>query len=168
MLIERITDSYRNVSKSDHLAKEDLIGAVQPLIYTIDHCEQQKNRKVAGKNLPLCNVAFFKEDVKPWVINQTNGKIIAGFCGTVSVSKWVNVPVELYVDPSVKMKGATVGGIKVRASQPQIKKEEMHENHRDWGMAVERVKNGMSKEGVEQFYSITQDNYNLLKQLGEK
>lgn len=165
--MEKIIDHYRNTSKSDHLAKEDIIGLEQPIVYTISHCVQDKNRKVAGKNIPLCNVAFFKEEgVKPWVINQTNAKILAGFCGTPSVSQWKNVPVELYVDMSVKMKGVVVGGIKLRKQQPQIAKEEMNENNSNWNQAIDRVANGMSKAEMEKFYSISDENYSLLLKLG--
>lgn len=164
-----IKDHYRNTSKSDHLAKEDIMGLPQPVIYTISHCSQESNRKVAGKNIPLCNVAFFKDQgVKPWVINQTNAKILANFCGTPSVSQWKNVPIELYVDMSVKMKGVAVGGVKLRKQQPQLALEKITESHRDWNQAVERVGAGMTKEELEKFYSITQENFNLLQKLGGK
>ena len=162
--MNKIKDHYRNTSKSDHLAKEDLIGLEQPIIYTISHCSQESNRKVAGKNIPLCNVAFFKDkDVKPWVINQTNAKILAGFAGTPSVSSWVNMPVELYVDSSVKMKGAVVGGIKVRTVQPKIEKDTMNEVHHHWQIGVQKVQNeGWTIEMVREHYIISEEDYRKL------
>jgi Icc-related predicted phosphoesterase len=72
---------YRNVFKSDHLGSadlEDLIENGTPLIFTITHAKQEIGVKVAGKKIDA-NIVYFKENIKPMVINATNGKILKKF-----------------------------------------------------------------------------------------
>ena len=72
---------YRNVFKSDHLGSadlEDLIEQGSNLIFTISHARQELGAKVAGKKMDA-NVVYFKENIKPMVVNATNGKIIKSF-----------------------------------------------------------------------------------------
>jgi hypothetical protein len=72
---------YRNVFKSDHLSSadlEDLIENGTPLIFTISHAKQEIGAKVAGKKIDA-NIIYFKEAIKPMVVNATNGKIIKSF-----------------------------------------------------------------------------------------
>ena len=122
-------DNYRNVYKSDHLGSVDLeefMEAGRPLIFTIKEVRQQIGAKVAGKKGDF-NIAYFVEDIKPWVLNSGNAKIIRSFAGkeaTNSVSTWKNIPVELYVDYNVKFGSDTVSGVRVKQIQPTLKPKE--------------------------------------------
>lgn len=117
---------FRKVYKSDHLGVadlEDLIDEGKSLIFTISHVKQETTL-VAGKRGTF-NIAYFKEKIKPWVLNATNARQIRAFAGTGSpfVEDWKNVPVELYIDNSVKMKGEVVGGVRIKPIKPTITKE---------------------------------------------
>jgi hypothetical protein len=117
---------FRKVYKSDHLGVadlEDLIDEGKSLIFTITHVKQE-DTLVAGKKGTF-NIAYFKEKIKPWVLNATNAKVVKSFAGTGSpfVEDWKNVPVELYVDNNVKMKGEVVGGVRIKPIKPTIAKE---------------------------------------------
>jgi hypothetical protein len=114
---------YRNVLKSDHLGiadLEDFVEAKKPLTFTISHAKQELGVSVAGRKGDF-NVVYFKESIKPLVVNSTNGKQIALFAGSPFVEDWNNIPVELYIDETVKMKGETVGGVRIRPVQPSVK-----------------------------------------------
>ena len=151
---------YREASKSDHLAKEDLIGLQSPIIMHIEHCEWFNQRKISGTKKQNCIVAFFSDkSLKPWVINQTNCKMISKEVGSQYVEDWSNFNMEFYVDHNVKMMGEVVGGIKIR---PCEKFEEMLPTHRDWSLAIDKVRGGFSKKNIEQYYTITDENYNML------
>lgn len=122
-------DNYRNVYKSDHLGSVDLeefTEAGRPLIFTIKEVKQEMGAKVAGKKGDF-NIAYFVENIKPWVLNSGNAKTIRSFAGkeaTNSVATWKNIPVELYVDHNVKFGSDIVSGIRIKPIQPTLKPKE--------------------------------------------
>lgn len=124
---------YRKVFKSDHLGVADLeefIEEGRPLIFTIKEVKQflinpAKSKVtgviVAGRRVSA-NVAYFIEPIKPMVLNSTNSKVVKSFNkGSAFVEDWAMTKIELYVDPNVKMKGETVGGVRIRVVQPKDK-----------------------------------------------
>ena len=118
--------NYRKVYKSDHLGVvdlEELIEQGKPLIFTIKHVKQEFGVVVAG-NKGNHNIAYFVENIKPWVLNAGNAAIIRGFSESKSIDtdNWNNILVELYIDYNVKMKGQIVGGIRIKPLQPKINK----------------------------------------------
>lgn len=115
---------YRKVLKSDHLGSADLEEMIEEgrsLIFTIDHVKQLYQTKVAGRKIDA-NIAYFKENIKPLVLNATNAKVLKGFAGTPFIEMWKGIPIELYVDPTVKMKGEVVGGVRINPVMPKIQK----------------------------------------------
>lgn len=145
-------DNYRNVYKSDHLGAVDLeefIEAGKPLIFTIKEVKQQLGAKVAGKKGDF-NIAYFAENIKPWVLNSGNAKIIRSFAGegsTNSVSTWKNIVVELYVDHNVKFGSDIVSGVRVKPIQPSIKPKEKpffteanFEKAKEAGATIDKIK----------------------------
>lgn len=115
---------YRNVFKSDHLGSadlEDLIEQGHNLFFTIKYTKQEIGVKVAGKKVDA-NIIYFVENIKPMVVNATNGKILRQFAGSPMVEDWKNMPIELYVDENVRaVSGGTTQGVRIRPIQPQIK-----------------------------------------------
>lgn len=115
---------YRAIAKSDHLGVadlEDFIEEKRQLIFIIREVKQEMNVSVAGKKGNF-NIAYFKDKIKPLVLNQTNSKIIKTFAGgSPFVEDWKDMPIELYIDESVKMKGELVGGVRIRPVQPKAK-----------------------------------------------
>jgi hypothetical protein len=117
--------NYRNVYKSDFLGSvdiEEMIDKGTRLVFTITEVKQLMNTTVAGKKGDF-NIAYFKEGIKPLVLNSTNAKTLKNLSGgSIYVENWKNVPVELYIDPSVKMKGEVVGGVRIKPTSPVIEK----------------------------------------------
>lgn len=116
---------FRKVYKSDHLGAADLEEMIEEgkrLIFIIKEVKQEV-ATVAGKKGEF-NIAYFHENIKPWVLNATNAKVVKLFAGgSPFVNDWKNVPVELYVDENVKMKGETVGGVRIKPMKPVIAKQ---------------------------------------------
>lgn len=116
---------FRKVFKSDHLGQADIEEyqeAGSNLVFTIKHVNQEIGVMVAGRK-GNHNVAYFNEPIKPMVLNATNSKIVRGFAdGSPFVEDWKNIPVQFYIDPSVKMKGEVVGGVRINPNQPSLAK----------------------------------------------
>jgi len=156
---------YRKVFKSDHLGVadlEDLIEEGKSLIFTVKEVKQEYSVKVAGKTIDA-NIAYFKEPIKPLVLNATNAKIMKTFSnGSPFVEDWDNTLIELYIDSTVKMKGDIVGGVRIRPKQPLIKKPELTPSHPRWEEAKTAIKAG-KKEGVLKVYEVSVPNLKLLE-----
>jgi len=126
---------YRKVFKSDHLGVadlEDLQEEGHGLVFNIKEVRQEIGVAVAGRKGNY-NIAYFKEKIKPLVLNATNSKIIKGFCkNSPFVEDWKDVTIALYIDYNVKMKGDVVGGVRVNPNQPQPKQTLTKENKSMW------------------------------------
>jgi len=149
---------YRAVAKSDHLGSadlEDFIEQKRPLTFTIREVKQQYGVSVAGKKGDF-NIAYFVENIKPLVLNSTNAKQIKSFCGgSPFVEDWKLLPIELYLDANVKMKGEVVGGIRIKPIQPKVKvKLSFTEANFDKAKQV-----NATKEQIEKSYTITDEIY---------
>ncbi len=139
---------YRNVFKSDHLGSADLEGFIEDeikLIFTIKEVKQEFGVRVAGKKGDF-NIAYFKEGIKPLVLNVTNSKQIQSFAGgTPFVENWKDILVELYIDEKVKsVTGGITQGVRIRPIQPKISKpvftKENFERAKNANATIEKIK----------------------------
>jgi len=125
---------YRKVFKSDHLGAADLeefLEEKRDLVFTTKVVKQEYSTKVAGRNIDA-NIAYFKESIKPLVLNATNSKMMANITGSKFVEDWSGITIELYIDHSVKMKGEVVGGVRIKAGKLDWKPlEELYELKQD-------------------------------------
>ena len=165
--------NYRNAYKSDHLGRVDLEEFYEKGLkteftikevkqYVVDPMVKGTGIKVAGKMI-TANIAFFKEAIKPWVINSGNADIIRTLAGSILVENWKNIRVELYVDKEAKLKGQVVGGIRVRNRKIEIVKQIMRPEHKAWGKLVIQTKeNGTTIDQIRNHYDITDENFTLL------
>ena len=163
---------YRKVFKSDHLGIADLeefIEEGKSLIFTIKEVKQyilesgsrNSGVVVAGKRISA-NIAYFVEDIKPLVLNSTNSKTVKEFNdGSHFVEDWSNTKVELFINASVKMKGETVGGVRIR--KPIIKLPDLNPEHPKWNAAKKSVEEKTyTVEALKEWYTITPNNEKLL------
>lgn len=147
---------YRKVFKSDHLGVADLeefIEEKRPLIFTIKEVKQEFNVSVAGRK-GNHNIAYFIDGIKPLVLNATNSKIVKSFNNNSPfVEDWKMTKIELYIDNTVKMKGETVGGVRIRPVQPKekVKPEFTEKNFEPANKAKASI------ETIKKSYSITKE-----------
>ena len=113
--------NYRAVYKSEHLGVvdlEEMIETKQSMIVSIREVKQEMGTMVAGSRGNF-NIAYFVENIKPLVLNATNAGIVRKLSGgSTDTDNWKNVLVELFIDPSVKMKGQIVGGVRIKGEKP--------------------------------------------------
>lgn len=158
---------YRKVFKSDHLGiadLEDLIEEGKRLVFTVKEVKQEYGASVAGKKIDA-NIAYFKEPIKPLVLNATNSKIMKSFNnGSPFVEDWKNTVIELYIDQNVKMKGDIVGGVRIKPTRPSITKPELTPTMVDeWKRAIAHLKGNGTIDDIKKRYALSDANEKLLK-----
>ena len=155
---------YRKVFKSDHLGVadlEDLMEAKSNLIFTIREVRQEIGARVAGKKGNF-NIAYFNEDIKPFVLNAGNSKILKGFSGGSSfVEDWGGITVQLYIDPNVRFGPEITGGVRINPNPPK-QREQLVPGHKAWTNAVAAFKRDGSLSKVMEHMDITEDNQKLI------
>jgi hypothetical protein len=157
---------YRNVYKSDHLSifdLEDMNEQGKSLVFTIKEVKQQMGVSVAGKKGDF-NIAYFVEDIKPLVINATNGKVLRTLAPDKSamVEHWVGITIELYIDPNVNLKGERVGGVRIKKPAGLPMKPKIQ--HMD--KCIEAIKSGQAtKISVFAKYDLTAEQINQINAL---
>ena len=115
---------YRKVFMSDHLGVVDLEGFIESgsdLIFTVSHVNQEMGAKVAGKKINA-NIAYFKEDIKPLVLNAGNSKEMKNLSGSVYVEKWRDITIQLYINYDAKLMGEVVGGVRISPKKVRAKR----------------------------------------------
>lgn len=128
---------YRKVFKSDHLGVadlEDLVETGSNLVFTIKQVRQEIGAKVAGKKIDA-NIAYFVENIKPLVLNAGNSKIMRGLSGSCFIENWQNITVQLYIDENAKLKGQTVGGVRISPNKVQARPALTPKNETQWNNA---------------------------------
>ena len=114
----------RDVFKSDHLSASDLEKLKESghnMIFTIKEVKRELNAKVAGRFIDA-NIAYFKESIKPMVLNSENTATVRSFAGDSGwLDEWKNITVELYVKQKVKsVAGGYTIGCYIKKRQPII------------------------------------------------
>lgn len=149
---------YRKVFKSDHLGTadlEDFIEEGRKLIFKIKQVKQEFDVMVAGRK-GNHNIAYFHENIKPLVLNATNSKIVKGFNnGSPFVEDWGNTLIEMYIDPSVKMKGEVVGGVRIKPTQPILRLPELTKSMPAFEKVKEALKKGYKMADIKKRYTIS-------------
>ncbi len=154
---------YRKVFKSDHLGSADLEEMQEEgkdLYFTITHVKQEWGKMVAGK-MGNFNIAYFKEDIKPLVINSINSKKLVSFTGSKYVEDWKNVRVELYVNDNVRFGKETVSGVRIKNTQPKAatkKVEKLPINGKRFEAALKAVEAGThTADQIKKGYALTKE-----------
>ena len=65
-----------------------------------------------------CEIVYFMEDVKPLILNKTNGKMISQVWGSPYIEDWVEKQIKLYVK-KVSAFGETVDAVRVLNERPE-------------------------------------------------
>lgn len=158
---------YRKVFKSDHLGVadlEDLIEAGKALIFTIKEVKQEYNVSVAGRKGNF-NIAYFKEQIKPLVLNATNSKVLKILSGgSAFVEDWQNIPVQLYIEPGAKLKGEIVGGVRIHPDPPQVQKPQLKEGSKQWEHAIAAYQRDGNLIAVRQHVQVTSQQEQAIKE----
>ena len=152
---------WKKAYKSDFLSSSDVDD--QDLVLTIVHVKYEECTLQTGKK--FCNVAHFKEDFKPMILNVGNAKIVKKFAGNKPhIDDWNNIAIRVYVKPDVKFAGDTVEGLRIREVQPRTEKPELEPNTEQWDAAIEYLKkDGSTIDKIKSKYSLSKTNEEKIK-----
>lgn len=93
-----------------YFGEADFDRVDQTFIVTIK-CSKTEQIK-SKKGVETHGVLYFEEDVKPLILNKTNGETIAKLYGK-HVEEWEGRQIMLYYDPNVYFGREKVGGVRV-------------------------------------------------------
>lgn len=166
---------YRTLSKSNHLASDDLIGG-DPITVTVKraYVGQDLNKRVKE---PRAILEFVEKTtpegtpLKPMLLNMTNANAIAKISGTPNVLAWAdalasnNKKIEIYVQGGIKLGNEIVDGLRIRpAKQQQPKREFKDGGFEKMIAAIEAGR--FSKESVIEAYNLTPEQLSVVEALG--
>lgn len=105
---------WKKVVKPDapYFGEQDFETVDQQFLVTIRQVKTEEIKSDRGTEIR--GVVHFEEDIKPLILNVTNGKAIAKLYGK-QVEGWTGKQITLYFDPSVKFGRERVGGVRVSA-----------------------------------------------------
>lgn len=152
---------WKKAFNKDYLGSHDLDEG-KDLVAVIDHVEVKEVKDTSGK-ASKCNVAIFKGNVKPMILNVTNCKVIKNFGGSNYIEDWSDIPIQIYVK-EVTAFGETTEGLRVRPRQPQMEKPELIPGDPMWDKAVDHLaKPGGKIEDITGRYKVSQENIDKLQ-----
>ena len=161
---EREKTHYRKAFNSPYLSSQDI---TEPTQLTIKNVKLEIDK--SNKTKDLFNTAYFKEaeirsgeKLKPMIMNATNSRTMRNLTGSSWIEDWVNVPVMVYVDPSVRFGRDTVEGLRISTEKPKQGKPALEPGTAAW----DRAKASFGKHGnfdaVEKHVSISPENFDKL------
>ncbi len=105
--------NINELTTSKFLKKEDVSP---PLIVTISGITQENLAK-DNEAPEMKYILQFSENLKPMVLNLTNGKLIAIVTGSEETDDWIGKKITLWNDPTVSFGDKMTGGIRVQLPQ---------------------------------------------------
>ena len=116
------------------LMSPDYIGAYildpgQEMTLTIDRVVSEKIKGEKGK-VDIKPVIYFKEEIKPMILNNTNCMTIEFLTGSDLPDDWAGHKITIYGTP-VKMGSETVEALRIRTTKQEIKTQSDYDMQKD-------------------------------------
>ena len=108
------------VSDPDYLGEADFNEGEEKIV-TIDRVKSGVGIKTA-KGTETKSVMYFKERIKPMVLNVARSKAITKVAESKFVEDWSGVQIALYIDDNVSAFGEIVSAVRVRDRKPIVRK----------------------------------------------
>lgn len=107
------------VSDPDYLGEADFDEGEEKVV-TIDRVVSGVKIKTAEGTSEKA-VVYFRENIKPMILNVARSKAITKVSGSKFVEDWAGVSIQLYIEDNVKAFGDVVSAVRVRPRKPIIK-----------------------------------------------
>lgn len=152
---------WKKAFNKDFLGAWDLDEG-KDLKLVIDYIEVKEVKNPQGTSEKR-NIAIFKGDTKPMILNVTNCKLITKFANSKYIEDWKGISIQVYVKDDIKAFGDVVEGLRIRPQQPSMTKPELKPDSEAWNGAVNYLsKEGNSIEAIKKKYIISEANENKL------
>jgi len=152
---------WKKVFNKDYLGACDLEDN-KDLKAIISHVEIREIKDTSGAKSKR-NVAIFKGNIKPMILNVSNCKVLKKFTNSSYIEEWQDVAVQIYIKDDVKAFGEITEGLRFREVQPKMNKPELLPNTDQWIAAIAFLKGKGSMPQIEIKYTISETNKKLLQ-----
>lgn len=152
---------WKKTFNKDYLGAHDLDEG-QELKIIIEKVEIKDVKDSSGTS-SKCNVAIFKENVKPMILNVTACKQLKKFTKSNYIEDWKNVPIQIYTK-QVKAFGEFTEALRIRDVQPKMEKPQLTQSMSAFNKAKEAIQkdpdNGLNR--VKKVYQVSPEIEKLL------
>lgn len=107
------------VSDPDYLGEADFYEGEEKIV-TIDRVVSGVKVKTAEGTSEKA-VVYFKERIKPMILNVARSKAIEKVTGSRFVEDWPGATIQLYIEEGIKAFGDVVSAVRVRPRKPVIR-----------------------------------------------
>ena len=149
---------WKSGEKSPYLGAWDLPD-YKDRNYTIAEARREETKGLKSNTTKV--VAYFKEPIKPMLINSTNAKRISRICQSSFIEDWVDLEVTLYVEKGIEAFGEITDALRIRSET--IVLPVLDEKSPKWETAKKKVQEGMTYDQISQYYKISKKDYEKLK-----
>lgn len=110
---KKIVSDPNYLGEADFNENEEKIATIAKVV---------KSEKVRGsEGTSEKAVVYFKENLKPMILNVARSKAIEKVAGSPYFEEWIDVKIQLYIEHGIKAFGDVVSAVRVRAKKPVIK-----------------------------------------------
>jgi hypothetical protein len=153
---------WRSDCDTPYLGSHDLVD-YKDIIVTIDHVSIEMTEGL--KDNDTLRICYFKQAIKPMILNSTNSKTITMLAKTPFVNHWPGQKIQIFVLPGVKAFGEVHDALRIRPFVPQAPKPHMTPEHKLWTATAERIQEGVTLVQIRGHYICTDENFEKLKNL---
>lgn len=147
---------WRAKDKTDYLGAADLDEMGGKIIATIKEVKLLEITLKEGKEFH--RVAYFVGNLKPMVVNVTNGKVLKKFTKSKYLEDWKNIAVTIYVK-NLRAFGEDTEGLRFEAKQPNTKLPELTPEHDGWEGALKAImEESVTIDQIRRKYTLSKDN----------
>lgn len=110
---KKVVSDPNFLGEADFQEAEEKIATIARVVEKVDvQTARGKEKKTA---------VYFHENLKPMILNVARSKAISKVAGSPYFEDWINVAVQLYIDPNVEAFGEIVSAVRVRSRKPVIR-----------------------------------------------
>lgn len=158
---------WKRFCNPDYLGAYSLNPGEEPIL-TIRSVGRELVTGEGGKK-EECTVANFAPNPdqrlnKPMILNRTNCKTISAITGSPYVEDWVGRRIQIYATET-KVKGSPTECLRIRPTEPKVKKPELTPGHPKWAGAVKSFNDGSTDlSGIRKYFDLSEENAQLLRE----
>ena len=145
---------WRRLTNPDYLGAYSLEPG-KDMILTIKQIKREIVTGAEGKK-EECTVAYFKENVKPMILNATNSKTIQKIYSTPYIEEWAGRKIQVFADKT-KLKGELVEALRIRPFIPA--QAEISTKCADCGKDIQGVTTEKETKTAQQIAQYTYQKY---------
>jgi len=146
---------WKKLDNPNYLGAYSLLGVTDSMQLTINKVVVEEVKNSQGSD--TCKIAYFKEDVKPMILNTVNCKAIEDTYDTPFIEDWSDKKITVYVK-KIKAFGEKMDALRVR---PPVTKKSI--NNERFSKSLQAIKNGQyTKEKLIEQFELTKPQHEKL------